>query len=131
MSLAKVDPEAVLRIAEYLSKPQKFIAVADARAEMKNTLEMAGKGSVVLTAHGEPQAAIIDFATLESMRGAVMRFLISGMDASFHATQERVRSEGAGPATSFDELDSLVDEAVHTGRKKRRVGTARGRKAGR
>jgi hypothetical protein len=52
------DADAVLRIAEYLSRPQKFMPVAEARAEMKRTLEMAEKGSVVLTAHSEPQVTI-------------------------------------------------------------------------
>jgi len=126
--VASVDREeaAVLRIADYLSKPQKFMAVAEARSEMKRTLELAEKGSVVLTAHGEPQAAIVDFQTLETMRGAVMRLLIAGMDASLQRIQARVSVEGSGAKTSFDELESLVDEAVRIGRKKSTA--ARGRK---
>jgi PHD/YefM family antitoxin component YafN of YafNO toxin-antitoxin module len=123
------EADAVLRIADYLSKPQKFMPVAEARAEMKRTLEIAGKGSVVLTAHGEPQAAIIDFETLETMRGAVMQLLMAGMDASLQRTQERVRAEGAGPETSFDELDSLVDGAVRAGWRARRGASTRGGKA--
>src|SRR5215470_14271625 len=109
---ASIDQEAiaVLRIADYLSRPQKFMAVAEARAEMKHTLEMAKQGSVVLTAHGEPQAAIVDFETLETMRGAVMQLLMAGMDASLQRTQARVSAEGASPKTNFSELDSLVDE---------------------
>jgi prevent-host-death family protein len=121
--------DAVLRIAEYLSRPQKFMPVAEARAEMKRTLEIAEKGSVVLTAHGEPLAAIVDFETLETMRGAVMQLLMAGMDASFQRTQARIRAEGVGPKTNFDELDSLVDDAVRTGRRARRSASARGRKA--
>ncbi len=39
---------ALLRVASYLGRPQKFMAVADARAEMRRTLEMVAKGSVVL-----------------------------------------------------------------------------------
>jgi hypothetical protein len=39
---------ALLRLAAYLSRPQKFMAVAEARAEMRRTLEMAEKGSVAL-----------------------------------------------------------------------------------
>lgn len=127
---ASIDQEAVaiLRIADYLSRPQKFMAVAEARAEMKRTLEMAEQGSVVLTAHGEPQAAIVDFETLETMRGAVMQLLMAGMDASLQRTQARVSAEGAGPETSFSELDSLVDEAVREGRRRQPATAARGRK---
>jgi hypothetical protein len=63
--MASIDREApaVLRIADYLSKPQKFMPVAEACAEMKRTLERAKKSSVVLTAHGAPKAAIVDFET--------------------------------------------------------------------
>lgn len=129
-AVASIDQEAVavLRIADYLSKPQKFMPVAEARAEMKSTLERAEKGSVVLTAHGEPQAAIVDFKTLETMRGAVMQLLMAGMDASLQRTQARVSAEGVGPETSFDELDALVDEAVREGRRKTRATVVRGRK---
>jgi PHD/YefM family antitoxin component YafN of YafNO toxin-antitoxin module len=127
---ASIDQEAVavLSVADYLSRPQKFMPVAEARAEMKRTLEMAEKGSVVLTAHGEPQAAIVDFETLETMRGAVMQLLMAGMGASLQRTQARVIAEGAGPETSFSELDLLVDEAVREGRRKPRVTTGRRRK---
>jgi hypothetical protein len=127
---AVIDQEAaaVLRIAEYLSRPQKFMAVAEARAEMKRTLEMAEKGSVVLTAHGEPQVAIVDFETLETMRGAVMQLLMAGMDASLQRTQARVIAEGDGPETSFNELDSLVDEAVRERRQQPRAASTRRRK---
>ncbi|HKQ05724.1 MAG TPA: type II toxin-antitoxin system prevent-host-death family antitoxin [Blastocatellia bacterium] len=123
------EADAVLRIADYLSRPQKFMPVAEARAEMKRTLEIAEKGSVVLTAHGEPQAAIVDFETFETMRGAVMQLLMAEMEASFQRTQARARAGSAGPETSFDELDSLVGEAVHAGRRERRGNAARGRKA--
>ena len=49
---------ALLRVASYLGRPQQFMAIADARAEMRRTLELAAKGSVVLTTHGEPAAAL-------------------------------------------------------------------------
>lgn len=55
---------ALLRVAVYLSRPQRFMAIADARAEMRRTLELAAKGSVVLTTHGEPEAAVVPFTTL-------------------------------------------------------------------
>jgi antitoxin (DNA-binding transcriptional repressor) of toxin-antitoxin stability system len=61
---------ALLRVASYLGRPQQFMAIADARAEMRRTLELAAKGSVVLTTHGEPAAAVVPFTTLEDICGA-------------------------------------------------------------
>ena len=52
---------ALLRVASYLGRPQQFMAIADARAKMRRTLELAAKGSVVLTTHGEPAAAVVPF----------------------------------------------------------------------
>jgi len=59
--LAPLDDKAaaLLRVASYLGRPQKFMPVADARAEMRHTLELVSKGSVVLTTHGEPEAAVV------------------------------------------------------------------------
>ena len=48
------------------------MAEAEARAEMRRTLEMVAKGSVVLTTHGEPEAAVVPFTTLEDMRCALL-----------------------------------------------------------
>lgn len=110
---------ALLRVAAYLSRPQKFMAVGEARAEMRRTLEMAEEGSVVLTTHGEPEAALVPFATLEDMRGALMHLLVSEMEASFARARERVRAgDGEGAeATDEEELGSLVGEAVRAARR--------------
>ncbi len=117
---------ALLRVAAYLSRPQKFMAVADARAEMRRTLELAEKGSVVLTTHGEPEAAVVPFATLEDMRRALMQLLVSEMEASFARTQEQARAEDAdAPETSEEELESLVGEVVRTARRKARTSSKR------
>ena len=117
---------ALLRVAAYLSRPQKFMAVADARAEMRRTLELAEKGSVVLTTHGEPEAAVVPFATLEDMRRALMQLLVSEMEASFARTQERARAEGEdAPETSEEELESLVGGAIRTARRKARTSPKR------
>jgi hypothetical protein len=119
---------ALLRVASYLSRPQQFIAVADARAEMRRTLEMAAKGSVVLTTHGEPEAAVVPFATLEDMRRALMELLVTEIEASFTRTQGRARTEGEGaPATSDEELESLVWEVTRLAR--RNAGRSSRRKA--
>ena len=110
---------ALLRVAAYLSRPQKFMAVADARAEMRRTLELAEKGSVVLTTHGEPEAAVVPFATLEDMRRALMQLLVSEMEASFARAQERARVDGEdAPETSEEELESLVGGAIRTARRR-------------
>lgn len=114
---------ALLRVADYLSRPQKFMAVGEARAEMRRTLELAEEGSVVLTTHGEPEAAVVPFATLEDMRRALMQLLVSEMEASFVRAREGVRA-GDGEdaeATDEEELGSLVGEAVRTARRRART----------
>ncbi len=113
---------ALLRVAAYLSRPQKFMAVGEARAELRRTLELAEEGSVVLTTHGEPEAALVPFATLEDMRRALMQLLVSEMEASFARTQERVREDGEdAETTNEEELGSLVGEAVRTARRHART----------
>src|SRR5215208_8420536 len=84
---------ALLRVASYLGRPQQFMAVADARAEMRRTLELVAKGSVVLTTHGEPEAAVVPFSTLEDMRRALLHLLIEEMGSSLARSKERVRSQ--------------------------------------
>lgn len=125
-SVADERAAALLRVASYLSRPQQFMAVADARAEMRRTLEMAQKGSVVLTTHGEPEAAVVPFATLEDMRRALMQLLVSEMEASFSRTQERASAgREDAPATSDEELKSLVGEAIRAARRKARTSPKR------
>ena len=110
---------ALLRVASYLGRPQKFMPVADARAEMRRTLDLVTKGSVVLTMHGEPEAAVVPFTTLEDMRRALLHLLVEEMGASFERSQERARSQrGDTPATSEEELEALVGEAVKKARKR-------------
>lgn len=66
--------------------------VADARAEMRRTLELATKGSVVLTTHGEPAAAVVPFTTLEDMKRALLHLLVAEMKTTFARTEERAKS---------------------------------------
>ena len=125
-SVADERAAALLRVASYLSQPQQFMAVADARAEMRQTLRMAEKGSVVLTTHGEPEAVVVPFATLEDMRRALMQLLVSEMEASFARTRERARAgmEDAS-ATSEAELETLVGDAIRRARRKARTSPKR------
>ena len=110
---------ALLRVASYLGRPQKFMPVGDARAEMRRTLELVAKGSVVLTTHGEPAAAVVPFTTLEDMRGALLHLLVEQMGSSLEGTQERARSQKRdAPATSEEELEALVREAVKKARRR-------------
>jgi antitoxin (DNA-binding transcriptional repressor) of toxin-antitoxin stability system len=109
---------ALIRVASYLGRPQKFMPVGDARAEMRRTLELAAKGSVVLTTHGEPAAAVVPFTTLEDMRSALLHLLVEEMGSSFALSQERARSKGDVPASSEEELDALVGEAVKKARRR-------------
>ena len=110
---------ALLRVASYLGRPQKFMAVADARAEMRRTLELVTKGSVVLTTHGEPEAAVVPFTTLEDMRQALLHLLVEEMGSSFERSKKRARSQrGDVPATSEEELEALVGDAVKKARRR-------------
>jgi PHD/YefM family antitoxin component YafN of YafNO toxin-antitoxin module len=109
---------ALLRVASYLGRPQKFMPVADARAEMRRTLELVSKGSVVLTTHGEPEAAVVPFTTLEDMRRALLHLLIEEMGASLTRSKGRARSQrGDTVVSSEEELEALVGEAVKKARK--------------
>lgn len=93
--------------------------MADARAEMRRTLELAAKGSVVLTTHGEPAAAVVSFTTLEDMRRALLHLLVEEMGSSLERTQERARSQrGDVPATSEVELEVLGGQAVKRARRR-------------
>jgi len=117
--LAPADDKAaaLLRVASYLGRPQKFMPVADARAEMRRTLDLVSKGSVVLTTHGEPEAAVVPFTTLEDMRRALLHLLIEEMGSSLARSKERVRSQhGDVLMSSEEELEALVGEAVKKAR---------------
>jgi antitoxin (DNA-binding transcriptional repressor) of toxin-antitoxin stability system len=119
---------ALLRVASYLGQPQKFMAIADARAEMRRTLELAEKGSVVLTTHGEPAAAVVPFTTLEDMRRALLHLLVAEIEATFTHSQDRLRSRSEEvPESGEEEIDVLVGQAL----RKARLGRRRGRKVSR
>ncbi|HMG73683.1 MAG TPA: hypothetical protein VK582_09290 [Pyrinomonadaceae bacterium] len=110
---------ALMRVASYLGRPQKFMPVGDARAEMRRTLELAAKGSVVLTTHGEPAAAVVPFTTLEDMRRALLHLLVEEMGSSLERSQERARSQrGDVPASSEEELEALVGDTVKKARRR-------------
>lgn len=117
--IAEDKAASLVRIATYLSRPQKFMAVADARSEMRRTLKMAAEGSVVLTTHGEPEAAVVPFTTLEDMRRALLHLLVGEMESSFIRTQERASAvQDEAPATGEDELETLVGEALRGARRR-------------
>lgn len=120
--LTSADDRAavLLRVTSYLGRPQKFMAVADARAEMRRTLEMVAEGSVVLTTQGEPEAAVVPFTTLEDMRRALLHLLVQEMGSSFARSQKSVRSQRKDvPAStsSEEELEKLVGEVVRGARR--------------
>ena len=91
--------------------------IAEARAAFRRTLETVRQGSVVLTSNGEPAAALVPFATLEAMRGALLHLLVGEMDASFAQLQEQVAGEPQGEPTNEAALEALVDDAVRHGRR--------------
>jgi antitoxin (DNA-binding transcriptional repressor) of toxin-antitoxin stability system len=106
----------LVRIADYLSRPQQFVAVAEARAAWRHTLDRAQEASVVLTNQGEPAAVIVPFTTLEAMRGALLHLLAQEMETSFRQLQTQVSSEPRGESTSESELETLVSDAVQRSR---------------
>src|SRR6266704_1626643 len=118
---ATTDDKAatLLRVASYLGRPQKFMAVGDASAEMRRTLELATKGSVVLTTHGEPEAAVVPFTTLEDMRRALLHLLVEEMGSSFALSGERLRPQRKdAPESSEEELEALVGAALKKARRR-------------
>ena len=119
---------ALLRVATYLGQPQKFMAIADARAEMRRTVELAAQGSVVLTTHGEPAAAVVPFTTLEDMRRALLHLLVAEIEATFTHSRDRLGSRrGEVPESSEKEIEALVEQTLRGARHSRR----RGRKVSR
>ncbi|MEP7342645.1 MAG: hypothetical protein ABI977_33260 [Acidobacteriota bacterium] len=112
----------LLKVADYLSRPQQFLAVAQARAGLREAIEAAGQRSVVLTNNGEPQAAIVPFETLETMRGALLQLLVGEMQGSFARLQQQVADQQNGQMqpepTSEAELESLVKQARGQGHSK-------------
>ena len=117
MSTKDNNAAALLRVATYLSRPQKFMAVAEARSEMRRTLEMAEKGSVVLTTHGEPEAAVVPFETLEDMRRALLHLLVTEIEQSYAQLQSATQHDEATLETSEEELESLAGEASREARR--------------
>jgi len=109
-----MDPytTTLLRVAEYLSRPQQFVAVAEAHAAFGHILDMAHQASVVLTTNGEPTGALVSFATLEAMRGALQHLLAEAMETSFTQVQAQVAIAPHAEPTSEAELEALVDETV-------------------
>jgi PHD/YefM family antitoxin component YafN of YafNO toxin-antitoxin module len=123
----------LLQVADYLSRPQQFLAVAEARSGLRQAMDDASERSIVLTNNGQPQAAIVPFQALEAMRGALLQLLVGGMQVSFERLQQEVVAKTADgqhqPETTTEaELESLVRQArrklakpdSNKGKKKRR-----------
>jgi antitoxin (DNA-binding transcriptional repressor) of toxin-antitoxin stability system len=112
---------ALVRVASYLGRPQRFMAIADARAELRRTLTLAAKGSVVLTNHGEPAAAVVPFTTLADMRRALLHLLVAERVATFTHSQDRLKSRrGETEPSTEEDMEALVGEAVRRARRPRR-----------
>jgi hypothetical protein len=118
-STQPTDPytTTLLRVAEYLSRPSQFVAVAEMQAAFDHTLDMAHQASVVLTTNGEPTAALVSFATLEAMRSALLHLLVETMEASFTRVQAQVAGAPPAEPTSEAELEALVDDVVRRARR--------------
>ena len=112
----------LLKVADYLSRPQQFLAVADARAGFREALLESSKRSVVLTNNGAPQAALVPFETLEAMRSALLQLLVGEMQTSFERLQRQAAAEPNSKAepTSEAELETLVKAARRQPKKGKR-----------
>jgi hypothetical protein len=88
------------------------VAIAEAHAAFRHTLDMAHQASVVLTTNGEPAVALVPFATLEAIRGVLRHLLVETMEASFAQVKAQVASTPHAEPTSEAELEALVDEVV-------------------
>lgn len=122
VSEAAPNISPLVKIADYLSRPQQFLAIAEARAGFKEALQESSKRSVILTNNGAPQAALVPFATLEAMRSALLQLLIGEMQTSFTRLQQQMTAEPAGGAepTNEEELEALVKEARRQPKKGKR-----------
>lgn len=115
-----VPAAPLIEVANYLSRPQQFLAVAQARAGLREAIAASGERSVVLTNNGEPQAALVPFAALETMRSALLQLLVGGMHDSFARLQQQLVSQPSDQPepTSEAELESLVKQARRQSRTK-------------
>lgn len=122
VSEAAPNISPLVKIADYLSRPQQFLAIAEARAGFKEALQESSKRSVILTNNGAPQAALVPFATLEAMRSALLQLLIGEMQTSFTRLQQQMTAEPAAGAepTNEEELEALVKEARRQPKKGKR-----------
>lgn len=107
----------LLKVARYLSRPQQFVSVADARAELKRTLARVKNSSVVLTSNGEPAAALVPFSTLEAMRGALMQLLVNEIEKSLDRTRLQAAEGPPGQPANDEEFESMARAAVRKARR--------------
>jgi prevent-host-death family protein len=121
-AIANTNLSPLVQVADYLSRPQQFLAVAEARAGFREALQASTTRSVILTNNGAPQAALVPFETLEAMRSALLQLLVGEMNHSFVRLQNEVASDNAATAepTSEEELERLVKEARRQPKKGKR-----------
>jgi len=82
----------------------------------------------VVTTHGEPQAAIVDFETFEAVRGAVTHLLLAEMEASFTRTQEAVHPQSESVVRTGEDENSSAELCIGCDRKEERRATKRKRR---
>lgn len=111
---------SLLEVAKYFGVPQEFLSVKEARSHFRDAVDAADERSVVLTSHGEPQAALISYQRYESMRQAVIGLLVDALDVSWEATRERARQRAAEamPSTE-DEIEEIVGKSIGQARARR------------
>jgi prevent-host-death family protein len=122
------DRDPLIEAAEYLGRQATYMPISTARANIKAVLEHVEEGSVVLTAHGRPHAAIVSYETLEILRGALIRFLVGAIGDSWDDAVKQARAlPGEGGDVSEEDIDAFAAGAVREARRARAVRTGRTR----
>jgi len=56
-----------------LASPLEHVTIAEARKQFKDILEKSAKNHVLITHHGKPQAALIDYEAFQAVQQLVLR----------------------------------------------------------
>lgn len=111
---------SLLEVAKYFGNPQEFLSVGEARSHFRDAVDTAEERSVVLTSHGEPQAALISYHRFETVRQAVIGLLVDALDMSWEATRDRARKRTAEALpTTEEEVEDMVADSIGRARSRR------------
>jgi prevent-host-death family protein len=110
-------PPTVVELLEKLvSPPVEYATAAEARERFKDMMEQASTAHVLITHHGKPQVALMDYRLFQTVQQLVLRL----------ASQE-LRQKAGGKALTFEAVEDEeqaadVAAAVARTRQKRKKG---------